>query len=83
MNREWVLFHLREAQDELSKTISDIASDPGYDVGNFVVALGHLYHHVNTAWNSRDEPPNRVEPCSEDDFYAWRQFPAADFYLGK
>lgn len=81
MNRSWVLRHLREAHDELGRTISELESDAGYDVGEFMVAMLHLYHHLNTAWNSRDEAAERVERCHEDDFFAWRRFPA-DLYLG-
>ena len=51
MNREWVLFQLREGQEELNRTIAEIAADPDYDVGEFIVAMQHLYHHLNTAWN--------------------------------
>jgi hypothetical protein len=76
MNRDWVLFNLREAQEEIQRTISEIEQDPGYDFGEFVVAMGHAYHHLNTAWNSRDESQTAVEACSEGDFQRWRQFPA-------
>ena len=82
MNREWVLFQLREGQEELNRTIAEIAADPDYDVGEFIVAMQHLYHHLNTAWNSRDETPARVEAAGEDDFYTWRRFPD-DIYLGR
>jgi len=81
MNREWVLFHLREAQQELARTIADIEADPRYDVGELSVAVGHAYHHLNTAWNSRDEPESRVHACTDVDFLRWRQFPT-DVYLG-
>lgn len=82
MNREWVLLHLREAQEELTRTIAEIEADPDYDVGEFLVAMQHLYHHLNTAWNSRDERPARVKACTDDDFYTWRRFPD-DIYLGR
>ena len=51
VNREWVLFQLREGQEELNRTIAEIAADPDYDVGEFIVAMQHFYHHLNTAWN--------------------------------
>ena len=50
MNRDYVLFHLREAQCEIERTITEIESGPSYDYGEFVVAITHLYHHINTAW---------------------------------
>jgi hypothetical protein len=76
MNRDWVLFNLREAQEELRRMIAEIEETPDYDLGEFVVAMGHAYHHLNIAWNSRDEPQRTVEACSEADFQRWRQFPA-------
>ena len=29
--------------------------------------MQHLYHHLNTAWNARDEAPERVAARSEED----------------
>jgi len=31
VNREWVLFHLGEAKDEITKTIAEIQTTPDYD----------------------------------------------------
>ena len=49
MNRDYVLYHLREAEEELIRTIREIANVAEYDYGGFVVAMMHLYHHINTA----------------------------------
>ena len=81
MNRTWVLFHLREAAEELSRTISEIETEADYDDVEFEVAMQHLYHHVNTAWNARDASAQATTECSENDFYVWRQFPTG-FFLG-
>jgi hypothetical protein len=81
MNREWVVFNLRGAQDELGRTIREIESHPDYDYGEFLVAMSHAYHHINTAWNAREEPAATVEGCTEQDFYRWRRFPT-DIELG-
>ena len=54
---------------------------PDYDYGEFFVAVSHAYHHLNTAWNAREEPPAKVEECTEGDFYRWRRFPT-DIDLG-
>lgn len=75
MNRDWVLFNLREAQEEIRRTIAEIERHPDYDFGEFIVAMAHAYHHLNTAWNARDEAQSAVEPCSRADFQRWRQFP--------
>jgi hypothetical protein len=75
MNRDWVLFHLKEAHEELTRTIQGIEQDPDYDYGEYYVAMMHLYHHLNTAWNSRDASPERVQKCTDEEFAQWRQFP--------
>ena len=76
MNRNWILFLLREGLKELTQTIAAIESNPAYDEINFGIAMAHLYGHVNTAWNSRSVDPERTSWCSDDDFYAWRAFPS-------
>jgi hypothetical protein len=75
MNRDWILFNLVEAQEELAKTIRDIKADLDYDYGEFLVAMQHLYHHVNTAWNSRDATSDQVANETEEDFGQWSRFP--------
>jgi hypothetical protein len=37
--------------------------------------MGHAYHHLNTAWNSQNEPEANVRACSAENFERWRQFP--------
>lgn len=74
-NRDWILFHLTEAQGEIAKTLEGIRATPDFGYGEFSVSMQHLYHHLNTAWNSREAPPTRVEPVSEEDFAAWSRFP--------
>jgi hypothetical protein len=78
MNRDYVLFNLREAHDELERTLRDIATNPDYGHAEFVVAMGHLYHHVNTAWNARDSSAEEAAECSQLNFDKWRQFPSSD-----
>ena len=75
MNKDWVLMHLREAAEELSTSIHEIETDPDYDFGDFLVAMMHLYHHVNTAWNAREASPEQAKRSSDEDFRRWRQFP--------
>jgi len=76
MNKDWIRFHLREALDELTQTITKLESGPDYSEIDLQIAMEHLYNHLNTAWNSRDVDPDRAARCSEEDFYAWRDFPS-------
>ena len=83
MNKDWVQFHLTHAHEALGQLITDMKADQDYDYGEYVVDMSHVYHHLNTAWNSRDTTEDAARECSEEDFYRWRQFPGEEeIYLG-
>jgi hypothetical protein len=75
MNRAAILFHLKEAMEELDRTIAEIENDRKYGAGTFLVKMSHLYHHLNCAWHVRNVSAKRHWACSEEDFYEWRKFP--------
>ena len=75
MNKEAILFHLREAKEELDRTISNLEDDSKCDIEDFAAGMGHLYHHLNTAWNGRDASSERHRDCAQEDFDNWRTFP--------
>jgi hypothetical protein len=75
MNQKAILFHLREAQEELDSMIAKIEKDTSYDTGLFRVAISHVYHHLNTAWNGRGSSAQRHRKCAQGDFDTWRKFP--------
>jgi hypothetical protein len=75
MNRDYVLWNLREAAEAVTDAIKEIEADPEYDDGQFQLALNHLYDHLNTAWNARNASTDQTETCSAEDFQGWRQFP--------
>jgi hypothetical protein len=75
MNREHVLFHLQEAEEELARTIKELRQSPEYDIGEYIVAMQHLYHHLNTAWNARDATSEQAEHVTDEDFKQWGRYP--------
>ena len=82
MNKEAILFHLREAKDELNRKIVELESDTEYEFGDFIVSMGHLYHHLNTAWHGRDASEEGHRNCARQDFAEWRKFPTnAELFL--
>ena len=81
MNQNWISFHLSEALVQLQEIIDNVEADPEYDYGDYVVDMSHLYHHLNTAWNSRDASDDEVANHSDEDFYRWRTFPSAEELL--
>ena len=81
MNKQYILFNLNEALEELQSTITKLGAQPDYDNDEYVVAMSHLYHHINTAWNARDASESDSAECSEENFHKWRRFPRSDELL--
>jgi hypothetical protein len=80
MNKDYIIYNLKEAKAELESILEEIDEDTEYDEGVFLIAMKHLYHHVNTAWNSRDSTEKESTECSQKNFDKWRQFPN-DIYM--
>ena len=81
MNKLWILFHLREAQEELTRTILNIEAAEDADEIEFELAIAHMYNHLNTAWNARAASDEEIAALSDDNYYRWRAFPA-DISMG-
>jgi hypothetical protein len=82
MNKGWILFHLREAHEELTRTIAKMNAAGTVNEIEFEIALAHMYNHLNTAWNSRTDSDEQIAAQTNDDFYKWRDFPA-DIAMGR
>jgi len=76
MNRRVAIFHLREAAEELNRTVAEVERNESYDLEEFRVAMGHLYHHLNTAWNGRDQTDDEFAKCTDESFRRFRKFPS-------
>ena len=81
MNRRVILFHLREAAEELKRTIEEVASEAEYDADDLEVGMGHFYHHLNTAWNGRYQTDEQFRTSSVGDFVRFRRFPKAEEFV--
>ena len=75
MNKVFIVQNLREAEEEISRIIKEIESKDDYDHVEYEIGMRHLYHHLNTAWNTRNISDDRIRKCSDQDFDDWRQFP--------
>jgi hypothetical protein len=82
MNREYILYNLKAASEELTNTIKEIEDNETYEYGDYWVGIQHLYHHINTAWNARESTKEESDVCSESNFYKWRTFPT-DLHMGR
>jgi hypothetical protein len=76
MNKVWILSHLRESCEELTRIIARIDAAPDVDDIEFEISLRHVYSHLNTAWNSRAVGDHDIAFFSDEDSVAWRAFPA-------
>jgi hypothetical protein len=61
MNKDFILFNLKWARDQILQTIEYIESDPEYEFGNYLVDMTLIYEHINRAWNARDASPLKQE----------------------
>jgi hypothetical protein len=77
VNKPYILQNLKDAEEELRRTIADVESDSDYAYAEFLIAMSHLYHHINTAWNARDSHPADSTECSEENFNKWRAMPTS------
>ena len=75
MNRDYVLYNLKEAESALAATIRRLETEDGFDEDAFLRAMMHLYLHVNTAWNARHATEEEARECSASNFRQWRHFP--------
>jgi hypothetical protein len=75
MNKDYIIFNLREALKELERAVEELQGDSEYGEGKFMVAMEHAYHHMNTAWNARNCTEQAVRQCTLKDSERWRQFP--------
>ncbi|MGZ3332354.1 MAG: hypothetical protein ACXU9O_15180 [Gemmatimonadaceae bacterium] len=75
MNREQALSHLSEAREAITRMIEEIQKAPDYDDSEYGVDMQHVYHHINTAWNSRNASSTQVEQATDTMFNRWNAFP--------
>lgn len=75
MNANVILFNLKEAEEELRRLIAAFEASPDYSFENYHVGMAHLYHHLNTAWNSRNVTREQWRDPSDGAFQRWEQMP--------
>ena len=81
MNRRVVLFHLREAAEELNHTVQQLTRDKNFSEDSLGVAMAHAFHHLNTAWNGRNQTDKQFRECIDVDFNRFRKFPRQSEFL--
>ena len=75
LEKNYILWNLREASEQLAKTIKGLEKQKDYGLPEFWVEMAHTYHHLNTAWNARHIPAKRTNNITDKDFNEWGRFP--------
>lgn len=71
----YIAWNLDDACEELSQIIEMIRPDAEIDEAEFKSRLTHLYSHLNTAWNVRNESSDSINAASAEKLQAWKLFP--------
>ncbi len=66
-----LMYELEDAKEHLSQLIVEMESDPEYGEGNLRIDLGHVFSHLNRAWNRRDIP----DDLNDEQWEQASQFP--------
>ncbi len=75
LNKDYIIYNLEEAKSEIDTILRSINAHPGYMEDDFRPVMQHIYHHINTAWNSRFTTRKETHEYTQPDFFKWRQFP--------
>jgi len=77
--REIILQNISEAREQLEE-IERFLLNPEYEECELRIDLEHAYHHLNYAWNIRDESDAALAEHSAENFAKWSQYPAGDIH---
>lgn len=77
-NHRIIAENLAEAVEQLELTIARLRSETSISEEEFQIELEHAYHHLNFAWNVRNESVDKVNKCSDSDFAKWSKFPVGE-----
>jgi hypothetical protein len=79
IQREIILQNISEAREQL-EAIEKSLLDPDYDECELKIGLEHAYHHLNYAWNIRNESDATLGRDSDEDFAKWSKYPTGEIY---
>ena len=70
---QWALlmYELADAQEHLGKIFDEMNAKGEIDEAEYGIVLGHVYSHLNRAWNSR----NRTKDVDDRQFEDESHFP--------
>jgi len=77
IQREIILENIAEARQQL-EAIEKSMLDAQYEECELRLDLEHAYHHINYAWNIRNESDAALVRHSDEDFVKWSKFPVGE-----
>jgi len=77
IQREIILENIAEARQQL-EAIEKSMLDAQYEECELRLDLEHAYHHINYAWNVRNESDAALVQHSVEDFVKWSKFPVGE-----
>jgi len=72
---ENITYNLEDALVELLKLDKRISSGDMPDEVEFQIAMQHIFHHLNFAWNTRHESIEKHAEMTKEQFNQWGKFP--------
>jgi hypothetical protein len=72
---ENITSNLEDALEELKSLDSQLLSGEMPDEVELRIALQHIYHHINFAWNTRHISPDAYANLTRENFDLWGKFP--------
>lgn len=80
-SRSIIISNLHEASCSIKRLNDDLKNNRLYSVGRFKIEMGHIYHHINFAWNIRGlRDISLYRHMSDGNFKKWTQYPTEPFY---
>jgi hypothetical protein len=80
-SRPMIISNLHEAACSIKDVNDALTNNRLYSVGRFNLDMGHIYHHINFAWNIRGlRDINLYTEMSDENFKKWGQYPTESFY---
>ena len=77
---ENIAYNLEDALEELQKLNDRLLSNNLPDDVEFQIAMQHIYHHLNFAWNTRNKSIEETAELTKEKFDLWGKFPE-DLYV--
>jgi hypothetical protein len=75
MNARFIASNLKEAEEELQRLATRAESGEEIPFEDFHIAMAHIYHHLNSAWNGRNITREEWRECSDENYKKWQSFP--------